>query len=168
MADPTCLQCMSYLRTPMAYSPFSPFLLQIDTFGKWLRCLDKCLLCKYYKTQISGQTQIIWVGWDLCLQVCLNFISSNKFFWRLLEIFNCKNESYTHFGVNVTAVILFVIASLNGNCGGIFESLSSPARKPCQPCKYYIRCSENITRIWNSKVQSITPTALQISLKPQV
>ena len=102
------------------------------------------------------------------LQVCLNFISSNKFFWRLLEIFNCKNESYTHFGVNVTAVILFVIASLNGNCGGIFESLSSPARKPCQPCKYYIRCSENITRIWNSKVQSITPTALQISLKPQV
>ena len=113
---------------------------------------------------------LMWVDAQNCcnLQVCLNFISSNKFFWWLLEIFNCKNESYTHFGVNVTAVILFVIASLNGNCGGIFESLSSPARKPCQPCKYYIRCSENITRIWNSKVQSITPTALQISLKPQV
>ena len=26
---------------------------------------DKCLLCKYWKTQISGQTQIIWVFWDL-------------------------------------------------------------------------------------------------------
>ena len=29
---------------------------------------DKCPLCKTEKTQISGQTQIIWVGWGLCWQ----------------------------------------------------------------------------------------------------
>ena len=43
MADPACLQCMSYLRTPVAstegmvLSALSYF--KIDTFGKWLRCL---------------------------------------------------------------------------------------------------------------------------------
>ena len=28
---------------------------------------DKCLQCKSEKTQISGQTQIIRAGWELCL-----------------------------------------------------------------------------------------------------
>ena len=40
----------------------SPFLLQIDTFGKRRRCLDKCLLSKTEKAQISGQMQIICTG----------------------------------------------------------------------------------------------------------
>ena len=42
--DLSCLQCMSYLKTPVAstegivLSTLS-YILQIDTFGKWLRCL---------------------------------------------------------------------------------------------------------------------------------
>ena len=44
-----------------------PFLIQIGTFGKWLRLSVKSLLSKTEKTQISEQTQIIWVRWSLCL-----------------------------------------------------------------------------------------------------
>ena len=43
-----------------------PFLSQINTFGKWLRLSAKSLLSKTEKTQISEQTQIIWVRWSLC------------------------------------------------------------------------------------------------------
>ena len=43
-----------------------PFLSQINTFGKWLRLSAKSLLSKPEKTQISEQTQIIWVRWSLC------------------------------------------------------------------------------------------------------
>jgi len=43
-----------------------PFLIQIDTFGKWIRLSAKSLLSKNEKTQISEQTQIIWVRWSLC------------------------------------------------------------------------------------------------------
>ena len=43
-----------------------PFLIQINTFGKWLRLSAKSLLSKTEKTQISEQTQIIWVRWSLC------------------------------------------------------------------------------------------------------
>ena len=42
-----------------------PFLFRIDTFGKWLRLSAKSLLSKTEKTQISEQTQIIWVRWRL-------------------------------------------------------------------------------------------------------
>ena len=42
-----------------------PFLSQINTFGKWLRLSAKSLLSKTEKTQISEQTQIIWVRWSL-------------------------------------------------------------------------------------------------------
>ena len=42
-----------------------PFLIQIDTFDKWLRLSAKSLLSKTEKTQISEQTQIIWVRWSL-------------------------------------------------------------------------------------------------------
>ena len=42
-----------------------PFLIQITTFGKWLRLSGKSLLSKTEKTQISEQTQIIWVRWSL-------------------------------------------------------------------------------------------------------
>ena len=44
MAESACLQC----------------------FWQMTQMSDKCLLCKYWKTQISGQTQTIWVRWDLC------------------------------------------------------------------------------------------------------
>ena len=44
----------------------STFSLQSDTFGKRLRCLTNvCYLKLKKKTLISGQTQIIWVGWGL-------------------------------------------------------------------------------------------------------
>ena len=69
------------------------------------------------------------------------------------RISKCKTEGYTHFGVNVTAVILFVIASSEWELWNIW--ISQPARKLCQPCKYYIRDDENIREMWNSKVQNI-------------
>ena len=69
------------------------------------------------------------------------------------RISKCKTEGYTHFGVNVTAVILFVIASSEWELWNIW--ISQPARKLCQPCKYYIRDDQNIREMWNSKVQNI-------------
>ena len=44
----------------------SPSLLQIDTFGKWCRCLHNVCYVKLIKAQISGQMQIICTGWHLC------------------------------------------------------------------------------------------------------
>ena len=48
-----------------------PFLIQIATFGKWLRLSAKSLLSKTEKTQISEQTQIIWVRWSLWVGLLL-------------------------------------------------------------------------------------------------
>ena len=47
---------------------YSPFLLQIDTLGKWLRCLTNVCFAKLKKKlKISEQTQIIWVSSSPCL-----------------------------------------------------------------------------------------------------
>ena len=46
---------------------YSPFLLQIDTLGKWLRCLTNVCFAKLKKLEISKQTQIIWVSSSPCL-----------------------------------------------------------------------------------------------------
>ena len=43
-----------------------PFLTSNWHFWQMTQMSDKCLLSKTEKTQISGQTQIIWVGWGLC------------------------------------------------------------------------------------------------------
>ena len=40
----------------------SPFLLQIDTFGKMVQMSAQCPLSKTEKAQISGQMQIICTG----------------------------------------------------------------------------------------------------------
>ena len=54
-----------------------PFLIQVNTFGKWFRLSGKSLLSKTEKTQISEQTQIIWVRWSLW---CIHFASLLPFF----------------------------------------------------------------------------------------
>ena len=50
---------------------------------------DKCLLCKYWKTQISGQTQIIWVRWDLwggqLTKLSPIFVSGTKVYYPLAQ-----------------------------------------------------------------------------------
>ena len=51
-----------------------PFLIQISTFGKWLRLSAKSLLSKTEKTQISEQTQIIWVCWSLWQKVSSKYL----------------------------------------------------------------------------------------------
>ena len=64
MAKSACLQCISEASTG-GTGLSSPFLLQIDTFGKWLRYLTNVCYVKLKKLRISGQTQIIWVQWSL-------------------------------------------------------------------------------------------------------
>ena len=57
-----------------------PFLSQINTFGKWLRLSAKSLLSKPEKTQISEQTQIIWVRWSLCTQINFSLVPPESAF----------------------------------------------------------------------------------------
>ena len=85
--DLSCLQCMSYLRTPVASTEgmvlSALFLLQIDTFGKWLRCLTNVCYVNTKKNQISGQTQIILVHLD----IWSHLYHENWPKWKVLSLF---------------------------------------------------------------------------------
>ena len=65
MAESACLQCISW-GFNWRNRAFQAFLTPNWHFWQMTQISDKCLLCKTEKTQISGQTQIIWVRWSLC------------------------------------------------------------------------------------------------------
>ena len=64
VAESACLQCMSWV-FDWGNSTCQPFLTSNWHFWQMTQMSDKSLLYKTEKTQISGQTQIIWVGWGL-------------------------------------------------------------------------------------------------------
>ena len=74
-AESACLQCMSWaLESKLDWrnstcQPFNstcqPFLTSNWHFWQMAQMSDKCLSCKTEKAQISGQMQIICVGWGL-------------------------------------------------------------------------------------------------------
>ena len=64
MAESACLQCISW-GFNWRNRAFQAFLTPNWHFWQMTQISDKCLLCKTEKTQISGQTQIIWVRWSL-------------------------------------------------------------------------------------------------------
>ena len=69
----------------------SPSLLQIDTFGKWCRCLHiaQCLLCKTEKAQISGQMQIICTGWQHWVRMLFSKLLLLWPCFKLCGIYKC-------------------------------------------------------------------------------
>ena len=66
MAESACLQCISW-GFNWRNRAFQAFLTPNLHFWQMTQISDKCLLCKTKKTQISGQAQIIWVRWSLCV-----------------------------------------------------------------------------------------------------
>ena len=64
MAESACLQCISW-GFNWRKRAFQAFLTSNWHFWQKAQMSAKCLLSKTEKTQISGQTQIIWVHWSL-------------------------------------------------------------------------------------------------------
>ena len=88
MAESACLQCMSW---PFDWrnSPLHPFLPSNRHFWQMTQMSEKCLLCKTEKTQISEQTQIIWVDsspWSILYHPLIVVVHIASLIWLLLPI----------------------------------------------------------------------------------